>query len=177
MIQQRIEIWKPIQEFDNYEVSNYGRIRSNDYNHTGKSKILKIFRNAGGYIACNLMQNGARKRMLVHRLVAIQFISTSDYSLTVNHIDFDKTNNCAWNLEWMSISENLKDSHAKGHVKYSFGENHYHSKMNTEDILEIKRLLLNGIKGRSIANQFGVGEKYISSIIGAPQVGHFTIGG
>lgn len=159
-----MEKWKIIKGYSNYQVSNIGNVRTIDYNHTGKMKNLKIFKNIYGYPACNLMQNGVRQRKLIHRLVAEAFIPNLLNKKTVNHKDGNKKNNVINNLEWMTVSENLKHSHANGLVNYSKGENHYMAKLSTKNILIIKQLLKNNIKGRDIANLFNVDEKLISSI-------------
>ena len=50
------------------------------------------------------------KNFLVHRLVAKAFIPNPNSYDEVNHIDGDKSNNCMWNLEWLSRKNNV--SHA-----------------------------------------------------------------
>lgn len=47
------------------------------------------------------------KSLLVHRLVALTFIPTTDTSLYVDHIDNNKTNNCVENLQWVTQKENI----------------------------------------------------------------------
>lgn len=44
----------------------------------------------------------------VHRLVALYFCEKHEGCNVVNHIDSDKTNNHASNLEWTTISGNTK---------------------------------------------------------------------
>lgn len=139
-------------------------MKTKDYNHTGQEKILSIFKNALGYMACNLMENGKRKRKLVHRLVASAFISNPDKLKTVNHKNGVKDDNRITNLEWMTAEDNLKHSHKSGFVKYSSGEKHYAALLSSEEVFKVKALLSRGMKGRDIAKVFGVSEKYISAI-------------
>lgn len=102
------EIWKPIEGYEGlYEVSNLGRVRSLNYNHTGKVKILSLRVNKYGYIQVGLYNNGKRKFYGVHRLVAQAFIPNQDNKTEVNHIDEDKTNNIVTNLEWCTASYNI----------------------------------------------------------------------
>jgi len=157
--------WKQIDGYDKYFVSNDGRVKTTDFNHTGQTKILSTFINAAGYVACNLMQNGIRHRKLVHRLVGFAFKYDSWFPLaTINHKDLDKTNNNDWNLEWSTILDNLKHGRENQKIRYAKGENHYSSKLSTEQIKDLKYQLLLGIKGREIAENFGVSEKYVSAI-------------
>ena len=74
------EVWKPIENFDGYEVSNLGRVKSLSrlmYNNTGsyisKEKILKPSIN-NQYLRLNLSKNNKRTNFTIHSLVAIAFL-------------------------------------------------------------------------------------------------------
>lgn len=102
------EVWKDIEGFEGkYAVSNLGNVKSLNYRHTGKEKILSPFKTWKGYLRVNLCRNGKRKNYAVHRLVLSTFNPVDDSeSLQVNHIDEDKSNNRLENLEWMTCKEN-----------------------------------------------------------------------
>lgn len=160
-----MEQWKQINGFDSYYVSESGKVKTKNYNHTGEEKLIKVFENSYGYMAVNLMQNGVRKRKLVHRLVAHSFHSLSEFiGATVNHKDGNKKNNHFSNLEWCTVHENLAHAHKTGLVKYANGETHYKAKLSSYQIKQIKDCITMGIKGKKIASDFGVSEKYISAI-------------
>lgn len=98
--------WKLIEGFDGiYSVSNYGEVRNNK---TGK--LMKLRKNEKGYLRTNLTKNGNQKSVRVHRLVAQAFIPNPENKPQVNHIDFDKENNCVNNLEWVTNKENTQYS-------------------------------------------------------------------
>lgn len=111
------EIWKDTK-FDGYQVSNYGRVKSKDryqVNSDGKTYHYKEHimkqsvgksRNNNGYNIVNLRQYGKQNIQLVHRLVAIAFISNDNNYPCVNHIDGNKQNNNVNNLEWCSYADN-----------------------------------------------------------------------
>ena len=64
-----------------------------------------------------------RRSIGVHRLVAMCFVDgRSDERNEVNHKDFDRTNNAATNLEWMTHAENIKYSSLYGVPKDIYGE-------------------------------------------------------
>lgn len=95
------EQWKSIEGYSRYEVSNLGRVRSLDFNHTKKTKILKPELLNSGYLAVALWDDTKKVKLLtIHRLVAKAFILNLNNYRCVNHIDENKTNNNASNLEW-----------------------------------------------------------------------------
>lgn len=95
------EIWKPVLGFENYEVSNMGRIKKGQ-------RIIKPqpnIRNGRWYIA--FYNKSKCKNMNLARVVGHAFIEGySSTRNTINHKDGDINNNKADNLEWISQAEN-----------------------------------------------------------------------
>ena len=101
------EIWKDKKDYEGlYQVSNFGRIKSLNYNHTGKEKILKQYYDSNGYKIICLCKNNIKTTYLVHRLVAEAFIPNPNNLPQINHKDEDKTNNHVNNLEWCDAKYN-----------------------------------------------------------------------
>jgi len=118
------EQWLPVLKFEGlYEVSSHGRIRNN-------RKVMKAYVINSGYACLKLIKDGARTSVLVHRLVAQAFCAKPDGAVEVNHIDGNKANNAASNLEWCSSSQNTQHALALGlynaiyHTKNSLGKKH-----------------------------------------------------
>lgn len=103
------EIWKTIGEFDNYEVSNKGRVRNKE-----TKNVLRPYLSNSGYYMINLVNDKYRKNNTIHRLVAKTFIENKQNKEIVNHIDHDKLNNQVDNLEWVTQKENCKHSIGAG---------------------------------------------------------------
>ena len=95
-----MEVWKKIPNFEDYEVSTMGRVRSNN-------KIMKLSDNGLGYFQVKLWSNRKMTRRYIHRIVMETFSPTSK-KMEVNHIDHDKGNNRLDNLEWVTHKENLR---------------------------------------------------------------------
>ena len=95
-----IEIYKDIQGYEGYQVSNHGNIKSLGNGKSRKEKILKPVNTTKCYLQVELSKQGKRKKYLVHRLVAQAFIDNPNNLPQVNHKDEDKTNNHVTNLEW-----------------------------------------------------------------------------
>jgi hypothetical protein len=127
---QILEIWKDIIGYDGlYQVSNYGRVRSMDrvvlrngkYPFLQKEKILKNLISKGEYYHVVLCKDGKVKTRRIHQLVAEAFLNHTPcgYELVVNHINFDKLDNRADNLEIISQRENTSVKLSKSTSKYT----------------------------------------------------------
>lgn len=119
-----MEIWKDVQGYENlYQVSNYGRIKSLAHiNNLGRLRpecILGVRLSDRGYHTAVLYNNGKPKSFRVHQIVAKAFIPNPENKPHVNHLDGVKSNNCVENLEWVTISENMKHAFKIGLNKIS----------------------------------------------------------
>lgn len=112
------EEWKEIAGYEgDYLISSYGRIKSikganskRVFSQFGAERIMTPINNGRGYLYITLSRNNSRKNHYLHRLVADAFVHKPDGMNYVNHIDYDKTNNHADNLEWCTQKENIMHS-------------------------------------------------------------------
>ena len=131
-----MEIWKDIIGYDQYQVSNYGRVKTTANKATRKERILKPLIHPKGYFRVALWKDNKSKFFFIHRLVAKYFISNPENKPTINHIDGDKSNNHIDNLEWTTYRENM--NHAIENRISACGERNGRSKLNWTQIEEIR---------------------------------------
>lgn len=100
-----VEVWLKINDYDNYEISNMGRVM-NSKTH----RILKSTVDRYGYKKLNLCLSGVSKSRYIHKLVSCAFIPNTDNKPCVDHIDNDRTNNKLSNLRYATRFENSCNS-------------------------------------------------------------------
>lgn len=113
------EIWKDIEGYQGYQVSNTGKVKSLNYKRTGREQELKPGLNRYGYYTVVLCKEGRMKGMKVHRLVAEAFITKEGERNYVDHLDCNKLNNHASNLRWVTKHENNQNLKANREGKTS----------------------------------------------------------
>ena len=97
-----VETFVKVVGFENYEVSNLGKVRN-----IKSGKVLKPHLNHKGYLKHHLSKNNKLKELFLHRIIATAFIDNPEGKPCVNHIDENKLNNDLSNLEWCTVRENL----------------------------------------------------------------------
>lgn len=110
-----IEGYTTIKDFPDYMINNKGNIIS-FRRKTPVEIVGKISQR--GYRTVGLRDvNGKRKHMLVHRLVAINYIPNPEQHPVINHKDGNQLNNCVENLEWCTISHNTQHAYDNGMIE------------------------------------------------------------
>lgn len=94
----------PVPAFPDYMVSNVGEVFSLN---RGSMKELRGCYPNSGYRQVMLYREKKCYPRFVHRLVAEVFCTGYAPSLTVDHVDNDKNNNCCENLRWMRLEDNI----------------------------------------------------------------------
>jgi hypothetical protein len=108
------------------------------------------------------------KNRFAHRLIAAAFLGECPDGLQVNHKDGDKANNCPYNLEYVTRSQNLQHAHDTGLMRTHFGEKSRLAKLTDEQAAEIRaEYLARVVNGRlprgvraEIAARYGVDPQY-----------------
>ena len=112
------EVFRDIPGYEgSYQISNLGRVKSLKCN---REKILKPGDNGNGYLRVTLCNEGERKNVNVHQLVAMSFLNhkPDGYNgLIVDHKDNDKLNNRLENLQLVTARHNVSKD-MSGSSKY-----------------------------------------------------------
>lgn len=111
-----MEVWKDVLGYEGrYQVSDLGNVKSLNYKRTGQEKLLKPVPTANGYFGVNLRGVASCKKLAnIHRLVGEAFVPNPHNKPQINHINGNKGDNRAENLEWCTASENQNHSVATG---------------------------------------------------------------
>ena len=94
-------MWRSVDGFINYQVSNHGRVR-----HANTGRMLKPGLDIHGYYHIGLSSNKQRIEQRVRRLVAQEFIEQDNDRQFVDHIDRHIENKNVNDLRWVSMLEN-----------------------------------------------------------------------
>ncbi len=153
------------EEFRQFEdlplfVSSYGRFY-------GKYRSYMTFLNTSvgetGYQRIYITVGGKHLMFASHRLVASIFIENPDGLPVVNHIDGDKLNNRADNLEWCSYAHNTRHAFDSG-LRNKVGEKHHACKHSDETIALAVSLLASGVSYAKTSKATGISEAQIYRI-------------
>lgn len=154
-----------------YQVSSQGSIRSLDRISNHKNGVSTLRRGRvlkpslrSGYPFVNLCIYGIHKQVNIHRLVAEHFCERPDGCNVVNHIDGDKTNNNASNLEWTTPAGNAKHAAENGLIGVKSGDLSKVAKITSIIANEIRAMLISGECGTTIGKRFGIGPMLVSDI-------------
>jgi len=176
------ELWRPVIGYESlYEVSNHGLVRTVEHRRPSglwnqsetvvRGRILKPCQNWAGYLRVRLYQEGRSKVFSIHRLVAIAFVPLtvglsvvpSGGRLEVNHIDGNKQNNNAVNLEWVTPSEN--HFHRTRTLKKGSGISSYKAKLSEEQVRQIRRMAAIGKNSTTIASELSLGFTVVWGVV------------
>ena len=155
------EKWKEIGGYNGkYQVSNLGNVKTFHYG----GRLLKFGDDTRGYITIALSKNNKSKTFKLHRIVAQAFKPNPLKLREVNHIDCNKNNNKASNLEWVSPKQNMEHASRLGRIKASYGEDNHLSKLTKEKVKTIRENKNKEFHSQ-LAKRYGVSRPAITAII------------
>ena len=127
------EVWKDVKDYEGYyQISNHGNFRSVDRlversdGTTARYKGKEIMGSVNnlGYRRFTLSKDGKATKELAHRLVGKHFVPNPHEFEEINHIDENKLNNKADNLEWCTRWHNLTHGSRLKNMSYKVRRTH-----------------------------------------------------
>lgn len=167
------ERWQCLDGYAGYEVSDRGRVLML------RGWITSGYDTGHGYRKVTLCRGAEHHTQYVHRLVARSFIPNPLGLPEVNHIDADRGNNCATNLEWVDRTGNARHARDLGLVVLPGlrGQDHPAAKLTDESVREIyARYAAGGVSQMQLANEYGVAQSQIWTIVAGRRWTHLTGG-
>jgi hypothetical protein len=167
------EVWKKVAGFEDYEVSNLGRVQVQNRKiqcrdgrvKTWPGRMLKLFPGGfkGRYRRVSLWKRNKGTTKYVHILVAEAFIGPRPSGKEINHKDGDPTNNRVGNLEYVTGSQNKRHYHLlnRGLIQ---GEANWNAKIKAVDVKAIRVLVEAGFPCKYVADLFGLQQMQVSRI-------------
>ncbi len=155
-----------------YEVSDHGQVRRSD----GLLLTPSVPRNTREYPCVMLRHSRTRRRVAVHRLVAINFIGLPPFAgAEVRHLDGNHLNPRWDNLAWGSRKDNAADRDAHGTTargdrhgirgRDTGGTLNSNAKLSEAQVAEIVRLSGEGYAQRHIAKLTGASQRTVWAIV------------
>mgnify|MGYP003314694303 CR=1 FL=1 len=96
------EVWEAVDGYNDYKVSNYGRVKSYKRN---RERLLKPYRNTDNYLQITFCQDGSKKKFLLHRVIAETFLPNPLGKELISHRDGNIQNNSLDNLYYATTKE------------------------------------------------------------------------
>jgi len=148
---KHVTLWKPIKEFPDYEISEFGIVRRLD------GKIMLQFMSPV-YAKVTLTRDKKHYSRSIHRLVALAFLGkppTEKHHAA--HIDGHSWNNHYSNLKWCTASENQNDRIKHGTMYTP----NYRRRLTRKDAFEIYHSLETI---SALADKYGVSMRHVQNI-------------
>lgn len=157
------EEWRQIPRFVDYDVSNYGRIRSRKY---GKERIRRVsIHSKDGHRFIMLSVGAKRQQLVVARLVLLAFVGPppSDKHVACHDVG-GNVNDHLWRLRWDTVRENNRDTVRHGTHSPPRGSRHHFALLDERKVRKIKHRIMRGDHQTDIAKSYGVCQGTISRI-------------
>jgi hypothetical protein len=104
--------WEPLAKYEGFEIN---KITHEIRNSVSKTPVRET--NVNGYIRIQL---GPYTTPYLHQVLARQYLPNPHGLPFVDHISHDRSDNCLGNLQWISRSNNKRNSSHCGNMVYEY---------------------------------------------------------
>ena len=170
-----MEDWRTIVGFEDYAVSNLGRVMRTTSRTNGiAGRVLRMIKHDNGRLYVSLSKNGVKKVCIAHRLVARAFLGPCPPGHQVNHKDGNPLNNHCSNLEYVTPEHNVEHSLANKLQKtWPKGERAGGSKLKERQVLWMRTEYAAGRVTQPVLSKLlGISSGQVSRIITRQQWAH-----
>lgn len=173
-----MEHWKDIPGFEGlYQASIEGQIRSapgkttSNAMHDKRVWKTRILKGRGNNLKTgrrvNLWKNGQPAEWLVARLVALTWVPGFKEGMTVNHINGNRMDNRVCNLEWLSLTDNIRHGfdtglYSKNQKQVVLRDHRSGKQKGFDSMAEASRFL--GKATSFVSNRIGKGQLRMNNI-------------
>lgn len=149
-----------------FSLGFYKCTKSGEVISVRRGNTLSGSANNSGYLGTHLSCRPMNLRVCgsIHQFIWLYFNGQIPKGKEINHKNCKKTDNRLCNLELVTRSENNKHALRNGRIKPFDGDTARSRILSRKDILEIRRLISNGVMQKDIAKRFGVAKNTISGI-------------
>jgi len=159
------EEWRPVTGFEElYRVSSHGKVVSLHYKQTARHRLLRVL-SPRRYPSVSLCNDLTRQQIGLNRLVAQHFLAPPPEA-RFDHLmpkDGNHLNLRVENLQWVDQAE--REDLAVLQRFHACGVRSKHSKLNEQDVQQIRALAAQGHSNQALAKQFGVSQPTISCAV------------
>lgn len=166
-----VEVWKSIPDWDAYQISTLGRIKSRwkcgpIAKFVDEYRLLKPILNTVGYEVISLVRPGQTKQFHMSRLVLTVFYGLDKAKPFALHNNGFSDDNRLINLRWGTSKENAADMYKHKRQYFDYGEKHVNAVLTNDKVIEIRKLYATGqYKSVDIDRMFGLFEGHTAAII------------
>lgn len=177
--------WRDIPGYEGlYQVSSDGQVkrleaivqRKNGSGLSNREHLLAPRVKNSGYLFVSLSKSNKRQNAYIHHLVAYAFVGARPDGYDINHVDGNKLNNAAINLEYVTRTENMRHAREKG-LHDNRGEKQWKAKLSDDDAYMIKTvgiLCLDEISVSYMARHYGVSVNTIWCVVNGKTFKHIS---
>lgn len=135
--------------------------------YNGKRKITqRPDINGDGYACFTAGKKGCRKKVKTHSIVGKLFVENPNNYPELDHLDNDRMNPSAWNLEWVTHQENIKRAKERGSYNgRCVGELNPKAKLNEQIVKDIRDDFIKGLTQNKISQKYKVPWSTVHNIV------------
>ena len=150
------------------EINIYGivyTVLENGDVYNGKRKITQR-PNEDGYACFTAGKKNCRVSIRTHSIVGKLFVDNPDNLSELDHLDNNRMNPNANNLEWVTHQENVKRVKEKGSYNGRYiGEKNPKAKLNADIVKNIRKDFVNGLTQNKISKKYNVPWSTVHNIV------------